>query len=154
MGESFVVSPSYGAPLERMIAKGAYDDVSPYLNEKNFPLEKTGPARVRVEFVSFDFGEGLVNSLDAAKALEARGYRAATITELLAIGEQYSSQREEMTIIAAGTVYVVPGAGHKAVAALRIFKTQSGVFVRQVEVYGAGVTGFRETNVLFAAVKK
>lgn len=151
---SLVVTVNYQLSLKQMLEKGAFDDVNPYLNEANFAIEK-GPLSVRVELVSLDFGEGLVNSLEAGKALLNKpGYRPATLAETVALVSQYPTLLTGMTIVAPGTIYVVPTAGHKAVAAFRGFMTKRGDNVRIADTCGAGVTCFRDTNVLFAVVKK
>jgi len=152
---TYLVSPNYGESLEAMVKNGRYDFVNPALLPDNFPVERSGKAAA-VTLVELDNFDGIPTAAQAEELLAQRGYRPATLAELLALGAKYPEAQANATIIALGTKWKTP-AGHMAVPALTGMKvTRSGgtvVSVRQLEVFGAGVLGWR-TNIKFAAVKK
>jgi hypothetical protein len=109
-----------------------------------------------VTLVELDNSDGIPTAAQAEEMLAERGYRPATLPELLALGANHPQAQVDSTIIALGTKWKTP-AGHMAVPALTGMKvTRAGgavVSVRQLEVFGAGVLGWR-SNIKFAAVKK
>lgn len=152
--KTFLVSPKYGESLEAMVKNGGYDFVNPALLPDNFRIEKSGKP-VAVTLVELDDSDGVPTAAAAEEALAKRGYRPATLAELLTLGATHPELQSDSTLIALGTKWKTP-AGHMAVPALTGMKVKRAggtvVAVRQLEVFGAGVLGWR-TNIKFPAVR-
>lgn len=147
--KTYAVALSYTQSLDQLLASGKYDFVNPAMTPTNFPLSKDGPARVDITLVSFDAGDGQPDIASAQLMLRNNGFRPATLRELLTLGNSYPDLQLDTTIIAAGTTWKTTN-GHVAVAALEGLKSKH---VRSVEVFGAGVLGWRK-HILFAAVRE
>jgi hypothetical protein len=162
--KTYKVSPKYGQTLEQMIAAGKYDFVNPWMSPANFAVAGTGPATVEVALIPIDSVDGFVGAEVANDTLLRNGYRPATVTELLALGAEYPSATNGITVAATGTLQPVvtsTGQKHMVVSAIESHSVKMTnrlgaplpTTTRRLEVFGAGVMGFR-SPVYFAAVKK
>lgn len=88
--------------LEQMIAAGRYGWKMPNINAKHFPLTGTGKVAVNLELIHFNRA---IDTNDVLKEIDARGYRPATIAELLALGASQPELQRQFMIIALGSVY-------------------------------------------------
>ena len=128
--------------------------MTPALVPYHSPVKKSGNPAV-VTLVEVDSSDGVPTAAAAEEMLAKRGYRPATLAELLTLGATHPELQVDSTILALGAKWKTP-AGHMAVPALtgmRVQRSGAVVTVRQLEVFGAGVLGWRN-NIKFAAVKK
>lgn len=88
--------------LEQMGATGRYDWQHPAINNEHFPLTGTGKVAVNLELIHFNCD---INANHALKEIDARGYRLATIAELLALGVSQPELQRQFPIIALGSVW-------------------------------------------------
>ncbi len=136
--------------LSALVAAGRYDFVNPAVTTQNFSVESKPISSVLVELVPLASEGKNATVKEAIAHLKEKGYRPATVSELLALGEQYPKVQAGVTIVAAGSIWTT--GSHTAVAALTGYTDSRDKIQRMLEVFGAGVLGFR-TNVVFAAVK-
>ncbi len=95
--QEFSVTVDYSQTLEEMIAAGHYDWKNSDINQDNFPVRGEGKKEVEVTLVHFN---RLVESDEAIREMEAKGYRPATIEELLALGKEQPDLQRSFPIIA------------------------------------------------------
>lgn len=132
---TFHVVVDYGRNLGEMIKAGKYDDVHPNVTQENFPI--SGHGKQEIEIVLFHFNNSLfhfnnsVNSYDAIEKMEAAGYRAATIEELLALGEAHPGLQLKFWIVAlkgaspgSGVPVLAPGEDKKRVLGIFVFASE------------------------------
>lgn len=103
--EVFIVSINYSKSLKELMLRGCYDWVNGGINERNFVL----PAhlinqRVLVSSKLFNFNR-LLSSEEAIYEMRKKGYRPATIFELLALGSKYKWLQRYFPIIALGSTW-------------------------------------------------
>ncbi len=89
--------------LADRIARGKYDWVNNDITEEHYP--EIVPADYTKEFKLYHF-DRLISFNDAIK--EMKGFRPATIAELLAIGETQPELQKQFPIIALGSVWRAP----------------------------------------------
>lgn len=100
-----VVTVNSYLPVDEMVADGKYDFVSDSITTAHFPI--TGGDMTETEIALFHFGSHM-STKAVRKELGRRGYRAARIEELLALGEQYPDLQREHPIVAFGSVWQHP----------------------------------------------
>lgn len=105
--QTYAVSVDYSLSIEEMVRAGRYDWSNESITSKNFPrLQSWGKREVEVELVHLDRymrnGDGVIRELDK------RGYRPATLPELLALGAQYPDLQRTYSIPAFGSVWQDP----------------------------------------------
>lgn len=98
----YPVTIDFGQTLEQMIAAGRYDRKNGDITAKHFPLTGTGQVAVNLELIHFN---RVINTDDALKEIDARGYRPATIAELLALGASQPELQRQFPIVALGSVW-------------------------------------------------
>ena len=103
---TFKVQMDYSQTLEEMIGGGNYDWVNPDIIEEHFPLQKQGTQEVEIHL--FHFGRTMSNEA-AEKEMEAKGFRPATLPELLALGRDHPDPQKQFPIVALGSVWRRPG---------------------------------------------
>ena len=104
--DSYEVQVDYSQTLEEMIGGGNYDWVNPDIIEEHFPLQKQGTQEVEIHL--FHFGRTMSNEA-AEKEMEAKGFRPATLPELLALGRDHPDPQKQFPIVALGSVWRRPG---------------------------------------------
>jgi len=110
----YPVTIDHDQTLEQMIAAGRYDWKNGDINAKHFPLTGTGRVEVTLELIHLN---RVINTNDALKEIDQRGYRPATIAELLALGASQPELQRQFPIIALGSVWRHP-LGDRVVAYL------------------------------------
>ncbi len=98
------VDVDYSRSLVAMIRQAAFDKINKAINARNFPLVERGYREVDILLIQFDLP---VAPLQAVLLTKERGYRPATIEELLAIGSQYPDLQRSIPIVALGAARVV-----------------------------------------------
>lgn len=95
---------AYSMPLKIKIEIGQYDWFEAEINEEHFPLRDSGTVEVLFELVHF--GRSMSTD-DALKDLDQRGFRPATIDELLAFGADPSTRdlQRKIDIVALGSFW-------------------------------------------------
>jgi len=102
---TYKVTVDYGQSLDTMITAGRYDWKNGDINDQNFPI--SGRRTSETEIALFHFNKGM--STDAVLAeLDKRGFRAATLPELLALGADQPELQRQFPIIALGSVWRDP----------------------------------------------
>jgi hypothetical protein len=96
----FTVLVDYSQSLGQMIRAGEYDEVNGDINPRNFRLEGTGCREVELTLVQFSRAMG---PLELVMLMEKRGYRPATIEELLAFGKEKRDLQRSIPIVALGS---------------------------------------------------
>ncbi|MFA6158536.1 MAG: hypothetical protein WC763_02820 [Candidatus Paceibacterota bacterium] len=89
--------------LAEMVALGRYDWVSEHINEKNFPPESLV---LGSDPKVFHFNR-YISSEDAIAEMEKKGYRPATLGDLLDYGAKNPEEQREYPIVALGSVAVL-----------------------------------------------
>lgn len=96
----FTVTVDYNQSLHKMIAEGVYDEVSGDINGRNFPLRGWGCKAVKLTLIQF---ERALTPLEAVTPMSGRGYRSATIEELLALGKEQPDLQRRIPIVGLGS---------------------------------------------------
>ncbi len=102
LSNTFMVTVDYAKSLPEMIKAGNYGYANEDITPKNFPI--TGEGKVDLEIVLVHFGKD-IESDDVLAELDKLGLRAATLPELLALGETHPKVQREFPIIALGSVW-------------------------------------------------
>jgi hypothetical protein len=113
---TFPVVVDYGRSLDAMITEGRYAFVSGDVNGVNFPFTGSGKVEVSVTLVHLN---RMICSDVALSDIASRGFRPATILELLALGATYPELQQQYPIVALGSVCNRPY-GHRFVASLEL----------------------------------
>jgi hypothetical protein len=92
----------YTRSLAEMIKAGAYDFVNPDITSERFPIKGIGKVKLNPELIHYG---KFMSSDDIIKDMNQRGFRPATLPELLAYGEKYPDKQREFPIIALGSVW-------------------------------------------------
>lgn len=98
--------------LEDMVKDGNYN-CNPNINTENFPSqgEVSGEVIIRL----FHFRRN-ISTADALAEMDRRGFRPATVRELIVFGAVYPDIQLEFPVIALGSVWQSPyGGGHNVV---------------------------------------
>ncbi|MBI4090447.1 MAG: hypothetical protein HY422_00305 [Candidatus Komeilibacteria bacterium] len=99
---TYPVTIDYADTFEQRLASGRYDWKNSDIKEKNFPIKGEGTVERNLELAHY----GKDMSTDAVlAAIDAQGYRPATIEELLAFGAKYPELQREFPIVALGSVW-------------------------------------------------
>jgi hypothetical protein len=96
----FNVQVDYSLSLGQMIAAGEYDETNGDINPRNFRLEGAGCRKVELTLVQFSRA---MAPLELVTLMERRGYRPATIEELLALGREQPDLQRSIPIVALGS---------------------------------------------------
>jgi hypothetical protein len=96
----FSIPVDYSERLGGMIRAGEYDEVNRDINPRNFRFEGAGCREVELTLVQFS---PAMAPLELVKLMEARGYRPATIEELLALGREQRDLQRSIPIVALGS---------------------------------------------------
>ncbi len=111
---TFPITVDYNRSLEEMIAAGNYHGhISDMI--KGCPISGEGVHHLDLVLVAIE-GEMYIDSVRIA--LSQRGLRAATIEELLALGEQHPELQRNFPIMALGSVWDCPHTGASTVPSL------------------------------------
>jgi hypothetical protein len=84
--------------LKQLLKKAKFDWVNPYITEANFPDDKLDG---KVEIIHFDKS---ITSEDATKELDNKGYRPATLRELIKFAIDNPDEQKKYPIVALGSV--------------------------------------------------
>jgi hypothetical protein len=98
----FPVSVDYTRSVEEMVRVGEYNWSNPDINRKNFPLQIRGKIEVKVGLIRFN---RYVASDEVLRELDKQGLRAATLPELLSLGEQHPGLQRQFPVVALGSVW-------------------------------------------------
>src|ERR1017187_1732534 len=101
---AFIVFVDYSKSLREMIAAGRYDETAVEVNPRNFRLEAVGCREVELLLVQFDRPKGPV---EIVTVMRGRGYRPATIEELLALAHAQPDLQRSIPIVALGSGLVM-----------------------------------------------
>jgi len=96
----FIVPVDYSHSLGQMIRTGQYDEANGDINPKNFRLEGAGCRDVELTLVQFSRA---MAPLELVTLMEGRGYRPASIEELLALGRDQRDLQRSIPIGALGS---------------------------------------------------
>ncbi len=103
---SYPVTVNYDISVEKLVELGHYSWTSKSVNSSNFHSKKHGRAEVQTELISLN---RMVSSDGALMELADRGYRHATLHELLAFGVKYPDVQLHFPVVAIGSVCEVHG---------------------------------------------
>ena len=99
---TYPVTIDYADTFEQRLASGRYDWKNSDINKKNFPVKGEGTVDRILELAHY----AKDMSTDAVlAAIDAQGYRPATIEDLLAFGAKYPELQREFPIVALGSVW-------------------------------------------------
>ena len=141
--QTFKVQVNYSQTLEEMIEEGNYDWVGSDITENHFPLQGQGTQEVEIHL--FHFGRTMSNEA-AEKEMEAKGFRPATLPELLALGRDHPDLQKQFPIVSLGSVWRCPHANSNA----PILNRRGGE--RDLDLYWPELDWYGECR--FAAVRK
>lgn len=82
---AFPVVVDYGRSLKEMVAAGNYGYVHRDIVLENFPVKEKGRKIIEIVLIKFD---QKVSSENVIKYMDQKGFRPATLPELLALGEK------------------------------------------------------------------
>jgi len=100
--EVFRVIVDYGKTVAEMIKAGKYVWYNDDITIEHFPVKSNGQVELNIELVRCDEG---MKSNDVIKDLDRRGFRPATLHELLAFGAQYPDVQRDFQIVALGSTW-------------------------------------------------
>jgi hypothetical protein len=96
---------NYDMPLANLIAAGRYDWKNGDINDQNFPISGSGTSETEIALFHFNKSMSTDVVLDE---LDKRGFRAATLRELLALGADQPELQRQFPIIALGSIWRDP----------------------------------------------
>ncbi len=99
---TYLVTVNYDLSLAEMIKVGKYDSVNSGITKKHFPVNGEGTNEVVTELVHFN---RFIGSDEVIRELDKRGFRPATIEELLAFGAKYPEMQIQFPIVALGSLW-------------------------------------------------
>ena len=100
----FWIDQDYSRWLPEMIKAGKYDYFPAQINSINFPLQR-GVGIVSFQLVLAHFDKEM-DSERALRELDKIGLRAATLSELLALGESFPELQRKFEIVTLGSSFV------------------------------------------------
>lgn len=103
--DAYRVTVDYGQLLDAMIAAGRYDGMHGDITDQNFPISGSGTCETEIALFHFDKSMPLDTVL---AELDKRGFRAATLTELLALGADQPELQRQFPIVALGSIWHGP----------------------------------------------
>ena len=89
-----------------MIATGKYDWVHSDITHEHFSITGKGAVELELKLIHLEKSMSTDNVL---KELDRRGYRLATLPELLAFGAKFPEKQREFPIVALGSVWTISG---------------------------------------------
>ncbi len=92
---------NYDYSIEDSIKAGNYNKKNKNITSKNFPSQESGTKEVTIKI--FYYGHGM-RTHEVLTDLDRKGYRAATLKELLALGKKYPALKR-IPIVALNSVY-------------------------------------------------
>lgn len=104
----YTIPINYDRSVEEGIKAGKYDWKNSDITSEHFPSQEIGTIEGPVEL--FHFSKDMETDGVLAE-LDKKGYRAATLKELLALGEKCPDLQREFSIIALGSVWRNPYGG-------------------------------------------
>ena len=111
---TFPISLDSTRTLSEMIAAGQYGFVHSDITTENFPATLDNQESVEIVLVHFN---KFIESSAVSETLNKFGLRAATLQELLALGEKHPQAHRGLPILALGDVWS-PNQGGRLVAGL------------------------------------
>lgn len=99
----FPVEVDYSRSLKEMISAGKYEWAHSDIIEEHFPIFGQDKYKVDLELIHFN---KVINSDEVLAELKKRGYRPATLPELLAFGAKYPDEPGWYPIVALGSVWL------------------------------------------------
>lgn len=99
---TYPVEIDYTDTFEQRLAAGRYDWKNSDITEKHFPVKGEGKVKLDLELAHYAKS---MSTEAVLAAIDAQGYRPATIEELLAFGAKYPELQREFPIIALGSVW-------------------------------------------------
>ncbi len=100
--EVLIATVNYDRSIADGIAAGKYDWKDTDITEKRY--SRSGSGTQEVTFSLVHFGKN-TSTKDALAELDRRGFRPATLQELLAVGVQHPEKQKAFPIIALGSVW-------------------------------------------------
>ncbi|OIO06933.1 hypothetical protein COX68_03480 [Candidatus Falkowbacteria bacterium CG_4_10_14_0_2_um_filter_41_15] len=101
----YKISVDYTKTVKKMIAVGKYPWLDNSVNAQNFPLPAKLVGKIVTVSVRTCYFTGDVESDEAIKEINKKGYRLATLSELLAFGAAHSELQKQFSIVALGSVW-------------------------------------------------
>ena len=98
----YSVEIDYSDTFEQRLAAGRYDWKNSDITEKHFPVK--GEGQIQIDLKLVHYGKSMSTEAVLA-AIDAQGYRLATIEELLAFGATYPELQREFPIVALASVW-------------------------------------------------
>lgn len=96
------VTINYSMTLEEMIEAGRYQWVNPYITESNFPIVRQGFEVTKIFVLKFDRE---MKADEVFARLDALGFKAADLPQLLALGKTYPELQRLFWIVAPGSLW-------------------------------------------------
>ena len=107
---SYEVVVNYDLSFAGMIrAAGCEGHVNPSITAKHFPIKDNGEGKVVVELVHFN---SVMTDIEVTLELNRRGFRDATLAELLALSTTCQDFQRQFPIVARGSVWQNPDGYH------------------------------------------
>jgi hypothetical protein len=100
--ETITVFVDYNSPIATGIAAGQYAQSNTDVNDHNFPSSDSGEARLEIILARPNQS---MTTTAVLTTLENIGLRAATLQELLAVGERIPGRQYQNQIIALGSIW-------------------------------------------------
>lgn len=103
--DTLLITVDYGKTVDEMVSAGKYVQFNPDVNSENFPLpiEKVGKKEI-LSVKLFHFNHS-VSSKNIARGMSKKGFRPATVAEILAFGATYPELQKQNPIAATGSVF-------------------------------------------------
>jgi hypothetical protein len=103
--DSLRIVVDYSKSLAEMVKAGKYNWVNIDITADHFPVKGSGKTDLIAEILGYG---DYVSSEEIIKDMDRRGFRPATIAELLAFDEAYPDKQREFPIVALGSVWQNP----------------------------------------------
>lgn len=101
--DTFKVVVNYGKTLAEMIQFGKYGWVNDDINDRNFPIQRSGQHEVELALVHLNRD---ATTKEVLAHLDSNGLKAAGIEHLLAFGATYPEIQKEFPVVALGSAWV------------------------------------------------
>lgn len=102
---SFTVTVNYDQTVEELIKVGKYDWKNNNIISSYFASAEKGQVGVTIHLFNFDHD---ISSEDAIREMEGKGFRPATLKELLTLGAAHPDLQRSNPIVALGSIWRRP----------------------------------------------
>ena len=99
--QTYTVTADYSKTIDEMLKNGKYDWANDDITADHFPSKEKGTKRIKIALFKFDHdisGEDVIRKM-------GKGFRPASLKEILSLGAQYPDLQRKDWIVALGSTW-------------------------------------------------